>query len=754
MAHPQHRIFPYRTSTLWLWMTTLLALPVAAQDEQNADTELGTLNVNILKSDLIQDIEGNKAIAARSQSTNSKIVINEEMFEDYADRSIGDLLRRVPGAFMEGAKGEKVNLRGLDEEFTQVQIDGLRLPGTDERAIEIGRFPASMVEQIEIIRSPRSDQTAQGINGTVNVKLKGAPSKQVGRVSFNVGDVSDQDRGVGGTVGGASFTYGDKLGDFGYLISANMRERRKPEVEDKIKKKIKDGSFDELELEQKEKDATFSERDVIARFQWDATPTTTFKLQPSFFFSEEEKLENEVKDKFNDPEGEDLKETEIKDKNETKDQDQSRVRAIWEQEISESESLKTSLTYQKTDEKEEKTEFVEKFDGNGNFDESKTKNEIGKVESKEWRALAEYNLHFLDQHDLKVGAEFVNKDSFGTKSESEGGDPFKIKPEDAFGVDEDRLMFFIQNDYSLSDATGLGLGIRGEYNELQGGSVDGNGESAKSNELVWLPSFHVKHKVNDQLDLRLGMSRTILRPAFEDLTTTVTKEDGDFDKPDETGNPNLEPEKAWGLDFGGDYYFTDGSGVAGLNFFWREFEDKVQSQRVKTPNNGRVEQFPVNAGGAFLRGVEFDFRRNMSSFDLKNLKLTGNLTYTDTELDATGKPLEKTVELFSDLGFEYRLSGWNRNTSFGATWSYTGESDTAKLEGQETEEETADAFSTVDAFVRTDIYGGWTATLSVTNLFEAEENETKRKVKPDEKEFEYKTKSFSRLVQLSVSSEF
>ena len=232
----------------------------------------------------------------------------------------------------------------------------------------------------------------------------------------------------------------------------------------------------------------------------------------------------------------------------------------------------------------------------------------------------------------------------------------------------------------------------------------------------------------------------------------MKEEDGDFDEPDVIGNPNLEPEKAWGLDFGGDYYFTDGSGVVGLNFFWREFEDKIQDQSLRNPDTGRVEQSPINAGDAFLRGVEFDFRRNMASFGLENLKLTGNLTFTDTELDETGKPLEKTVELFSDLGFEYTLPAWN--TSFGATWSYTGESDSAKLEGQETEDETSDAFSTVDAFVRIEPYDGWTVTLTGQNLFEAEQDEIKRKVKPGEIELEDKTKSFSRLILLSVTRRF
>ncbi|MCL7931668.1 TonB-dependent receptor plug domain-containing protein [Halomonas llamarensis] len=752
MILTQHRFFSYRASTLWLWMATLVALPVAAQDEQYADTKSEKLPVLLVEGDLIQGVEGKEALEARRQSTNSKIVINEEMFEDYADSSVGDLLRRVPGAFMEGAKGEKVNLRGLDEEFTQVQIDGLRLPGGSERAIEIGRFPASMVEEIEIIRSPRADQTGQGINGTVNVKLKGAPSEQIGRVTVGAGHVSDNGRDVGGGEGNGSFTYGDKVGDFGYLISASARERRKPEVEDKRKRKFKDGFFDELELEQKEKATTFSEHDVIARFQWDITPTTTFKLQPSFFFSEEEKIENEKKRKFTDAQGQNLKETELKDKNETKDQDQSRVRAVWEREISENESLKTSLTYQKTEENKIKTELVDKFDASGALDKSETKNEIEKVESEEWRASAEYKLAVSDRHDLKVGGEFVSKDTFGNVAESKDDDPLEIKPEKTFGVDEDRFMLFVQDDYSLSDRTDLGLGIRGEYNDLIGKPVAGNGETAADSELVWLPSFQIKHQYNEQTDLRLGISRTILRPAFEDLTTTVKGGDGDFDDPDKTGNPGLEPEKAWGLDFGGDYYFADGSGVMGLNFFWREFEDKIQSQRVRNPNNGRVERSPVNAGGAFLRGVEFDYRRNMSSFGLRNLELIGNFTLADTELDKTGKPLEKTVEFFSDLGFEYTLPGWN--ASYGVTWSYTGKSDSSKLEGVETEDETADAFSTVDAFVRAEVYDGWTVTLSGQNLFEGEEDETKRKVKPGEIEFEDKTKSFSRLIQLSVSAEF
>jgi outer membrane receptor for ferrienterochelin and colicins len=66
----------------------------------------------------------------RRQSTAAKIVIGREEIEKFGDATVGEVLRRLPGVTTPGApgRGGAPRMRGLGSGFTQLLIDGQRLP--------------------------------------------------------------------------------------------------------------------------------------------------------------------------------------------------------------------------------------------------------------------------------------------------------------------------------------------------------------------------------------------------------------------------------------------------------------------------------------------------------------------------------------------------------------------------------------------------------------------------------------------------
>ena len=66
----------------------------------------------------------------RRESTAAKIVIGRDEIERYGDSNIGDVLKRLPGVTMQGPPGRSGNIRmrGLGSGYTQILLDGQRIP--------------------------------------------------------------------------------------------------------------------------------------------------------------------------------------------------------------------------------------------------------------------------------------------------------------------------------------------------------------------------------------------------------------------------------------------------------------------------------------------------------------------------------------------------------------------------------------------------------------------------------------------------
>src|SRR6202023_706241 len=108
---------------------------------------------------------------------------------------------------------------------------------------------------------------------------------------------------------------------------------------------------------------------------------------------------------------------------------------------------------------------------------------------------------------------------------------------------------------------------------------------------------------------RLAVSSTIARPGFQQVTAaTVVSGNGDT----ATGNPNLKPTKATGLDIDIEKYLPH-AGIASLGFFAKDIKDYIVTNAVQVAggqqNTGgnlgiaRLISY-ANAPTAHLYGVE------------------------------------------------------------------------------------------------------------------------------------------------------
>ncbi|MFM2340509.1 MAG: hypothetical protein RLZZ592_162, partial [Pseudomonadota bacterium] len=130
---PSHTTFPraHRRLTRGALLIPLAAAPVLALAQTSApapspapappEATLERVEIRARRLDADQE---------RRQSTAAKTVIGREELDRNGDASVAEVLKRQPGVTLDGRPGRGGNprLRGLGSGYTQILINGERLP--------------------------------------------------------------------------------------------------------------------------------------------------------------------------------------------------------------------------------------------------------------------------------------------------------------------------------------------------------------------------------------------------------------------------------------------------------------------------------------------------------------------------------------------------------------------------------------------------------------------------------------------------
>jgi TonB-dependent receptor len=129
--------------------------------------------------------------AINSQLNASGIVnaVSEEQIQELPDANAGDAMGRLPGVSLKRSGGEAQNivLRGLNEKFSMIQLDGVTIPssGSDSRGVDLSMFSINSLSGIEVTKALTPDMDADAIAGTVNLVTKKASS--IPKLTIDVG---------------------------------------------------------------------------------------------------------------------------------------------------------------------------------------------------------------------------------------------------------------------------------------------------------------------------------------------------------------------------------------------------------------------------------------------------------------------------------------------------------------------------------------------------------------------------------------
>lgn len=693
---------------------TALALAIAIElnPAWAESLELDPVRVDGVKHDIYQ----------RLDSINPRIVIEREELTRYADSNIGSVLRRLPGVVIGGPPGEAkdVRLRGLDKEYTQILINGKRIPGGGEkREFQVDRIPTALVERIEIIRNPRPDIDAQGVGGTINIVLRQVPESRfaelwLGGNSFD----GEQIRPRG------SLSFGGNADDFGFIVAADA-QRRETE-KDKIKQKFKgDGTLKDSEDEQEEK--IFTDLALTPRLTWQPNADFTLEFAPLWLYSDEDK--DKIKRKL-DGNG-NLKELE--------DEAEENVRetvggdVIFTRSLNDLGELSMDLGWRESTEDKENNKQVFK-----NEELDKLELETEDKEDAEFSAVGRWRDLALGNHALAFTVDLLVKERDKRKIKTENGE-LKTGPKDNFSIDETKLALSAADVWQITPTWLLSPGLRIEW--LERDAADASGFEQSDDHVDFHPSLQTVWRALPWLNLRAAGSRTVRQPKFDELVPVSEEKDGTFDDPDQAGNPNLEPERAWSLDAGFEIPLLKNTALIGVNGFYRYLEDKIENRIIRDPDSARFVEIPVNVGTGETWGVEFDGQLPLSPLGLKGLSLHGNATLLDSRIKdpRTGevRPFKDQPSTIFNIGLNQHIDAIGM--AFGGNFNFTGERENVEFKDENRVIETEDETAILDVYLHQSLGRHAELRLTASNLLGAEKDKRKTTFKTDGaiKEFEF-----------------
>jgi len=131
-----------------------------------------------------------QAAAINQQITSNTIVnvVSEEKIKELPDANAAEAIGRLPGVSIlrSGGEANKVILRGLEDKFTNITIDGVKIPPTDAtgRGVDLSTLSQSSLAGIELYKAITPDKDGDALAGTINLVTKKAPTVSKIRVDL------------------------------------------------------------------------------------------------------------------------------------------------------------------------------------------------------------------------------------------------------------------------------------------------------------------------------------------------------------------------------------------------------------------------------------------------------------------------------------------------------------------------------------------------------------------------------------------
>jgi len=705
----------------------------------------------------------------RTDATAPTLSYDLAYFQRFEPLTVGDMLKRVPSVTFvsDVLEYDGVRLRGLDSVYTQILINGKRVPGASvDRSFFVDRIPAELVERIEIIRSASSDRSGDAVSGALNIVLRDGYSLDGGYIRAGVLRFSDSEiePAIGAVWGGAAL--GGNL-----LVGANTQGRRNPKT--KISQRFNAPGGTLINIEDQSDVRSGNDYAFNADYKRELGEGS---LNLAGFFVRTDRLEDERSIEYRAGRRENASLLTLNDNDVDIQTDNFTLSTGVQYPMWGGESefrLDYAGIEDVQDEFEDETEYLR--DTNPFPESDRFTRDLATLDIRDRDLTGEFqHKRSVGEAELKFGAQLTEKDRDTDVRESRfrvtipntGTPPaipgVRVPPVATPGglnqIAETRIEPFVKYN-AAAGRLDWEAGLRYERTdvEIEDFTVPAANRLNENDYGFLLPSLHLRYKIDEMNRINLSVARTVRRPSFDQISPALLS--GELGDNDVLGNPKLEPEAAIGLDAGFERRLGK-RGVMGLNLFYRDIADLIEianTGAVGSDGPGSFVLQPRNGGDGQVWGAEFDVSTPLSSLGMENTGVFVNYSWLDSEVsDLFGKRRFNNQSNFVyNIGFIQELPV--AEASFGITFRKQGDA----LSRIVSEEVKTTYDGDLEAFVEKRFGKNWTARLTGTNLLDQSKDEIFNKfdtiqdqISRNFREFELESETSGRAVQLLVRYEF
>ena len=155
-----------------------------------------------------------KALNQQRNADNIKQVISADLIGRYPDLNVAEAMQRLPGVTIgrnTSGEGSTVQLRGTPGNFTNINVNGEQIMGTQEggqRNAELDVIPVNVLASMEVVKTLTPDLDGDAIAGAINMKSPTATSLKT-KFTLDAGlgynDLRGSLNGIGNVTAGKRF---------------------------------------------------------------------------------------------------------------------------------------------------------------------------------------------------------------------------------------------------------------------------------------------------------------------------------------------------------------------------------------------------------------------------------------------------------------------------------------------------------------------------------------------------------------------
>ncbi|MFZ6873248.1 TonB-dependent receptor plug domain-containing protein [Undibacterium sp. Di27W] len=596
--------------------------------------------------------------AIRRNETATRIVVTNEELVKYGDQNVLDAMKRLPGVTVQGTS---VRMRGLGNGYTQVLVNGER----PSAGFSLDTLAPDMVERVEIVRAATAEFSTQAIAGTINIVLKRAVTKGTSEVKVLAGGADGQRNAS------TNLSTSDRSDKLSYTLGANLNFNRNINPSySAVEAHAANGALTEKRNTTSVNTSQAEGINLNSRLNWqlkgeDSFTWQTFASQGYFKGNNDDRTATLTEAAYPYP----LLVASFDGMFRNLRSDMN-----WVAKFIDGGTLDAKLGISSSDNER----FVGRRGRNTANALVLDRDYTTRGKDRGISTTGKYTAPWLSGHAIAFGWDF----GYAKYHENEVQDDTDVQLDfnNNYGATITRLAAFAQDEWDITKDLSLYLGARWEGVRTHATSI---GIDSGSHLSVLSPLMQALYKIpghkGDQLRFALtrtykapGLWQLVPRHFYNAFNTAVS--------PDSSGNPELKPELALGIDAAIEHYWSEGA-LLSVAVSSREIEGLIRNE-VRLVGD-RYVSAPYNQGKAHVRGLELEAKFPLKAVmkDAPDLDVRASISRNWSTVDGVpgpGSRLDNQPRLSANFGADIKLGPWNGGGSFSyveGSWSRTSLTD-------------------------------------------------------------------------------